>query len=345
MKAVWLRTNNPEREVWRYLSLFSNKSYIDKLVKEKAKDQIVSCVRQATEFYSLSKSASILTKPILLYYGMQRLAKALIFLKNPDVNVNDLRNHGLSGAGISDKIDEFLRSKIQKTRRGIFNEFCRLTTRNYALLKRIVYTEQDYHSVVNWIHECNIEDFLNATEFNVRDLFSLVPELFDLFDFLKMEDNLLISCTSLSIRERPNGKLDHLLKVEKKIDLDLLKRKFPNIGKYAEFNEESNEFRIVSRLTDELMIPNPLVQSETKDLFLISSTNDSTRMSDINVHYVLMFFLCYVTRYKAPLFQRIMESDKMSGLIEKFIEVSETKFPKLILDELTGQYITFELLG
>jgi len=35
----------------------------------------------------------------------------------------------------------------------------------------------------------------------------------------------------------------------------------------------------------------------------------------------------------------------MSGLIEKFIEVSETKFPKLILDELTGQYITFELLG
>jgi len=49
--------------------------------------------------------------------------------------------------------------------------------------------------------------------------------------------------------------------------------------------------------------------------------------------------------HKAPLLEEIMEGTQKSeytSLIEKFIEVSETKFPELILDELTGKYFMFE---
>jgi len=58
-----------------------------------------------------------------------------------------------------------------------------------------------------------------------------------------------------------------------------------------------------------------------------------------------MFLLCHIARYKAPLLEEIMEGTQKGeyiSLIEKFIEVSETKFPKLILDELTGKYFMFE---
>jgi hypothetical protein len=75
-----IRTDNPEKEIWRYLRLFTHKSYVDNFVKdEDAKEQVISCMKQAEEIYSLSKSASLLTKPILYYYGMQRLAKITYF--------------------------------------------------------------------------------------------------------------------------------------------------------------------------------------------------------------------------------------------------------------------------
>lgn len=340
----WVATKNPERETWRYLELFSKESYVAGLIKEeKARDQIVSCMRQAQEIYYLSKSTSLLTKPVLLYYGMQRLAKVLIFLKNPSVNPNDLKHHGLSGSGISDKIERFPYNRITKTKKGIFPEFSRWTTNNNILLKKTVFEKEDYHHTDYFVHKCGIPDFINALEFDLYDLFSLIPELRDLFYYFEMKNDLLVFC-GISLRQHQNGKTDTLLSVEKKLDLNSLKTRFPTIGKYSNFKEEPDRFIIQNILGDKIEIPSPLVQSETKHQFLIASTSSSNMMPDINVHFILMFLLCHIARYKAPLLKEIMEGQKRSeysALIEKFIEVSETKFPKLILDELVGQYFMF----
>ncbi len=340
----WVTTNNSEREIWRYLQLFSKESYVSKLVKEKrATDQITSCIRQAREIYSSSRSTSLLTKPVLLYYGMQRLAKALIFLRNPNVDLNDLKHHGLSGRGISDKIEKFLDNRIPKNKKGIFPEFSKWTTKNNILLKKTVYGEGDYQHTDFFVHECKIPDFLKASEFKVYDLFSLIPELRDLFVHFKMKNDLLVLCY-MDVRQHPDGKTDNLLTVEKKIEFASLKTGFPTIGKYNILKEYPDRFILESTLMDKIEIPSPLVQSETKIPFLITSTNSSNRISDMNVHLILMFFLCHIARYKAPLLKDILEGQgrsEFSALIEKFIEVSETKFPKLILDELEEQYFMF----
>jgi hypothetical protein len=337
-------TKNPERETWRYLRLFSKESYVAKLVKEKtATDQIVSCVRQAGEIYSLSESTSLLTKPVLLYYGMQRLAKALIFLRNPNIDPNDLKKHGLTGAGISDKIDRFLHNKVRTTKKGIFPEFSRWTTKNNVLLEATVYEEGGYHHPRYYIHEFDVSDFLNASEFKVYDLFSLIPEIGDLFHHFEMKNNLLIFC-GVSLRQHPNGKSDTLLSVEKKLDLDSLKTRFPIIGKFNSFRENPNKFTLQTRSKDTIEIPSPLVQSQTRHTWLIASTESSGKISDLNVHFILMFMLCHIARYKAPLLREIMEGRQKSeycALIERFIEVSESKFPKLILDQLVGRYFMF----
>jgi hypothetical protein len=140
-----IKTGHPERETWRHLSLFSREARITKLVTtETAKNQVISCILQAKEFYSLSKSASILTKPILLYYAMQRLAKALIFLKNPTADPIALRHHGLSGKGIYDESEKFLQNRISNTKTGIFFEFSQNTTDNNILRKKTVYEKGGY---------------------------------------------------------------------------------------------------------------------------------------------------------------------------------------------------------
>ena len=282
-----VRTGNIERETWRYLNLFSNKSYVSRVVKEEAaREQIVACIEQAQEIFSLAKSASILTKPVLLYYGMQRLAKALIFMKNPAVNLNNLKDHGLSGRNISDRIERFWHNRIPRTRKGIFNAFCTLTTKNTIMLKKTTWTEHDYHRDEFWIERCDISDFLNISEFEVRNLFSLIPELFDLSHFLGRREDLLIPC-HLSVREHPDGAKDFLWTVAKKISYDALLRMCPALVG-GELIEENEQYVIQFIRKDTIELPT-LVQEETGEISLLSSIEDSRRIS---IDQSIQFCVC-----------------------------------------------------
>ena len=345
LSIVHIRTDNPEEEIWRYLRLFTHEPYLESFIKEeKAKAQVVSCLKQAEEIFALSKSASMLTKPILYYYGMQRLAKSLIFLKNPEIQQNILRNHGLTGGGISPNIEDFLDSKIHVSS-GIFKEFSKLTTKNRILLKKTVYDEHDIHHDEWWVDDCEIADFLSSSEFKVIDLFLLIPEIVCLFDYLGFKNDLLIPFHS-SIRQRPDRKFDNLLYIAKKFDMETLKKKFPELDEYKTVNEDSQGFTMTSELKDHAMLPKKIVQAETGELFLINSNSCNNAITDLNIHYLLMFLLSHIARYKAPLLKEILEGAKKSenvALIEKFIETSRTKFPKLILNEISGRYFAFHL--
>jgi hypothetical protein len=340
-----ITTDNPQKEIWRYLRLFTHEAYVEDFIDdENAKEQVISCLKQAEEIYSISKSASMLTKPILYYTGMQRLAKSLIFLKNPTVNQNDLNHHGLTGGGISSDIENFLGSKIHVAEKGIFKEFSKLTTKNRVLLKKTVYKKGDYHHDERWVIDCEITEFLKSREFKVGDLFKLIPEILALLDYLEVKNDLLIPC-HFSVREHPDGRIDSLTSIPKKLDLETLKRKFPELNEYKVAGDDPYTLILTGESKDNLLFPKRVVQAETGELFLINADNDDLLVTDFNVHFLLMFLLSFIARYKSPLLREILEGNKKSenvALIEKFIETSETKFPKLILDEISGKYFVFE---
>ena len=59
------------------------------------------CIRQAREYFAAAEDVTILTRPLLLFYGMVCLAKTLILLKEPDYPTligeqGNKRLHGLS---------------------------------------------------------------------------------------------------------------------------------------------------------------------------------------------------------------------------------------------------------
>lgn len=336
-----IRTDNPEREIWRYLGLFKHESFVRKFVEDKkAVAQITSCLKQAEEIYALSKSVSMLSKPVLYYYGMQRLAKVLIFLKNPTIDLRNLKHHGLTGGGLSPNVDKFLESKIHVAKAGIFKEFSKLTTKNRVLLSKTIYSGETHHDE-SWVNDCAIPDFLESPQFRVGDLFLLIPEILCILQYLEVENNSLIRC-HFSIRQHKNGKLDILMNVPKKLDLESLKKAFPELNEYKEVKESPNQFSFISKLQDKLPFPKPMVQSETGEYFLLNVSNNFA-ITDLNVHFLLMFILCHIARYKAPLLSEILEAKKNQNvmLIEKFIETSKTKFPKLILDEIFEEHFVF----
>jgi hypothetical protein len=174
-------------------------------------------------------------------------------------------------------------------------------------------------------------------------LFRQVPEILSLFDYLELKNDFLIPC-HFSIREHPNGKLDQLIVVAKKLELEKLEEKFPELKEY-EVKRDSDDIMLTRESKDELVLPARMVQEESGELFLLNAPNVNSAITDLNLHFLLMFLLGHVARYKAPLLEEILEGNKKSenaALIEKFIETSEKKFPKLILDEISGKYFIFD---
>jgi hypothetical protein len=306
-----VKTDDIEKEIWRHLKLFAYDEYTRKYVRRKlARKQIISCIEQAEEIYSVSKSISLITRPILLYFGMQRLAKALIFMRNPKLslkqNIEKLRDHGLTGGGISDQSKNFLHSKIHVKKEGIFAEFSKLTTKNVVRISKTVYKGMDSHSVTDSLQESDMSEFLRSTEFEVSNLFSLVPELYELSYHLDFKKSI-VPCY-YSIRERSNGKIDTLLSIVKIFDLDFLKSSTKIIEEFKNCNEEEHTIVLSRANADKAIIAENLVESNNGDLFLVCPDETCAKISDINVHYLLMFLLNYVARYKAPFLKEIVES-------------------------------------
>lgn len=95
---------------------------------------------------------------------------------------------------------------------------------------------------------------------------------------------------------------------------------------------------------DKILFPDQIVQSNIGKTYLINVDSEKV-ITDLNVHFLLMFLLNFIARYKAPLLSELIEGNTRSeniALIEKFIQTSALKFPKLILAELTGTYFLFE---
>jgi len=79
------------------------------------------------------------------------------------------------------------------------------------------------------------------------------------------------------------------------------------------------------------------VQADGGQLFLILDDNP---ISDINIHFAVMFILSNVVRYKPPLWLRMLDT-YYKTIITKFVDVSESKFPNLILNELQQDKMLF----
>lgn len=79
---------------------------------------ITFCLKQGEEFLRLSKQASLLTKPHLIFCGFSLLAKALIAKKNGEPRDEPL--HGLTTRGNRNTSFDLLEEEVTVKQKGVF---------------------------------------------------------------------------------------------------------------------------------------------------------------------------------------------------------------------------------
>ena len=95
---IQLQTDNPDLEVWFWLledqSEYSSRQKLARNYEaegiEVQSDQLHQtanyfscCIRQAREYYAAAQRVSLVTRPLVLFYGMVCLAKTVIMLRKP----------------------------------------------------------------------------------------------------------------------------------------------------------------------------------------------------------------------------------------------------------------------
>lgn len=341
---------NLRQVIWSHLSRYESADFVkERLLKQGAgKDkvkiktsQITSTIRQAKNYYLSAYSSDFSVKPLILYYGMEGLAKALILLGNNDYTLssNDIRAHGL-------KSENNRNNNVRKYE--LADEYCIieiLRDRRSGTIKNL--------GLFNTLRKCYSDKPIDNVKFTVKNLLSLFPENYrQYYDFYKTPPN------SWKVRtvSQPSSS-DEILNIdldEQNFSFKTHKKQFkiaPNCAKSFFPDLKTNyierygppllfDFTGDLSLFDNRLYVSHLLSSER----YILNTLHGYRMSDIDIHFMLMFILSYIVRYKQDNWALSLSRQIDSYgyfLIENFIQVSEIKFPLLILQELDDRIYDF----
>ncbi len=106
-------TETPQTEIWNQLRYLKSQKNVENLLLGKIQSErvqihhdpdevhersfeIVSCIRQADEYYRAAETVGSATQPLLQFYGAHVLVKAVI-LANTTKRLSDFEYHGLNG--------------------------------------------------------------------------------------------------------------------------------------------------------------------------------------------------------------------------------------------------------
>ncbi|WP_410319168.1 YaaC family protein [Methanobrevibacter sp.] len=327
MKKEIILTEDPNKELWNQFKQFENYGVCLNYLKENCKkfdngkkfkpraSLMKHYITQAKEYYFSARDSSVLTKPTLLYYGASCLVKALIIAKSCDYDHST--GHGMKV--VKSDMDVLMDFRIKPVKGTFLQLYQVLENKNTNLIK--------------------------SMDFNLEDLLSFIPELKD--DFENIFDKKSLAIKVDRIKDEDGEYLfyegDHFTDLSKFNDFI---NNIPNFDKYYVYPSFfSNGFSCFKKpMADEDIVLRNIMGEE----FLVSSLQsgeNSIYLSQITVHFLILYLLSMLSRYYVNLWLGEESSDESRYfyIIEKFLDISERKFPNLVLNEILNKEIIFSI--
>jgi len=211
---------NPNKQIWKYLRYFLDIDSIAKKIKKnypeagkedfkKQARQISYSIRQAEEYFYASSKVDLVTKPLLLYYGVAALSRALILFKQDGMQSYDVlrkdkkhKAHGLKPFGdwdkivLANKVEDFfdgIKCECEKDEvgnpKGHFPTFYKsLQPSSFQLNMRI--NENGKSLCLDAVSTQNCADLIDfnymvGRQFNVLELMKTLPDMMFVIDAVK----------------------------------------------------------------------------------------------------------------------------------------------------------------
>jgi hypothetical protein len=323
-------------ETWRHLLALESrdnvsawhKKIVDRTLSERRVIEIISAAKQSREFFRNASEANNTVRPLLSYYGVASLSRALLLLLKPGPGESSLTaSHGLGvvnwratlGADISTGLSNLKGLKIC-TNAGLFNDFVQQTKNKVCLHIR--------SSAVDWAIDYGDQP-LNS-HISLGDILTRLP---DLSSYLPAESER--NCAWINSLEFNGSQF----KVKSPTDkIEALVAKFTAQG-YTSAIEGNHTVLEASTATLErftpLFVHNYVKKSfgSIPSLHLATPIGNGLCYSELALTFMLSYFLGMLTRYFPTQWVALAngaKGDEIWPAINAAQNLIESSFPELV---------------
>jgi len=308
---------NPLEEVWAQLSRIGTPEYSSSLVPNRpgidwAKHSEYASVRirQGIELRRSSRSASLLTGPIFLYYSFLNLLRACMAIL-PEVL-------GAERHGLSYKSNPDLLSNEAKILPGTFSEYLDTTSTTWT----------------------------RGTTLSLKSCLSRIPEVAGEFKSPHRGELMVVK---VSIQAMTRAKTVTLNFDDRWVDEAQFRSNwsidYPSLKDSCELEERGTSLRVrpeyrpedydgVCRFCEERLL-NSLVFSSRPDWYALRHEKDHSSLPRAGYYFVAVFILGSIARYRPELIQKALApGTELEWFINRFMWKAERFFPQLMFSWL-----------
>ena len=339
---MWVNSEQPNLDMWRHLKFLSfeenckrllkgeiksnRKIYkIDDIALEKKSKQIAMCIKQAGEYFYAAEQVSINTSPLLFYYGMLSLAKALIITNIEGLFLEQLAYHGLTtkaNTGNHNKDSSLwkIEAEIAVVNDGVFKEFA---------------------NIFNTVLE-------NKMIFKFKDLLSVDCENYQIYERFYNESSRVLLIQNNNINQNSGKHIQLTIHANSKEEvykhIPEMEKDFSHI-----IQSQPPQMQFSGFSLNELPEYIHIVRSNGFD-YIIGSIDYELNgvikkkcLNPIVTDYMIMYILSMCVRYKQDFWGDIIvgKQNGILGLLQLYIPVIKRNFPNKILNYLFNEQFTF----
>jgi hypothetical protein len=340
---IW--TSSPNDEIWRQLRYLTSVANARSLLTgnsssgrkapwpssdaSRAAPEISACVRQADEYFRAARDVGLSTKPLLLFYGAQSLAKAAILASDPISELRLLNYHGLN------------------TRPSTASDVDRVTLQSYIDNPSSWTLENEFavsHAGV-FPHLCRIcgdAEIKQGIVFRFKELVRVLPDLSDIFARHYREPSHCIYLYSGPGVESDNG-LHVYFSVESHAEIASVFPEFQSGFAPAFMHDHFPGYK----KKDPTDLDFAAQQAGTiAGQYLVRPLGCGVYKS-MPVFFAAMFILSNVVRYKPAFWMNVIEGSTTGSVsvAESLCNVFERRFPNDVLDSIWQESFTFGAPG
>lgn len=308
MEKELIFSENPEVDIWINIKQYASHIRIKQVLEKKGfsvEDALINAISgsisQALEYFEASKTVSLQTAPLLVYYGTTNLFYGFsCLLKGEKINVTNGHGLGIFNKDSSDIFD--ISAKIGK-RNGGFSLY----------LKSLTNTDSNPND--NW---------------SIRELLSSIPEVQSEFIKIFGEEESSI----IYLEEVLEEGFGSTFFVKSKLDNELIMDKLREIKNFDEYfitpNFSGSKIRLNKRLDKNQAI---IESTYSNEKYLVSLKNKS-QIDNFFKYFILLYILAYICRYNPEKWIPYVNENANGEvtILEKFLQVSRRYIPNFILD-------------
>ncbi|WP_156289949.1 YaaC family protein [Oceanobacillus salinisoli] len=257
-------------------------------------------------FYEIGHEVDIFAKPVLYFYGLTHVLKACLLTKRPDYpESTTLLSHGVTTRKRKKRNYTFMNDEVKVQQKGLFPYF-----------SKYLFTI----------------DPIPFEKIKMEDLFSVIPEMQSFFSFQGDEKMTMVGTVNSRLLQFPVWLMDTHHLTEKAF----VKRIEPFLPQIQ--NIDYQQSSIYVELERKLLSSKGpfFIHINEGEIYFPIHRNHFLPVSEVMVHYLLLYNLSMLCRYEAEWWGDLLSSKPELDypFIVQFLKVTANKIPKLLEREL-----------